>query len=1692
MAVSCTALEHQRGITPASASLRLQAAGLLGIAWCGLSQCRGMAAFVAHDPAASIGCLANGVRFVVYDHPRPMGRALIHVGVAVGSIHETDEQRGMAHMLEHCVFLGTKSFLRTEDVRAEFTALGASAFEGDSNAFTDFSDTVYVLEFPCRADVSGGPESGCSSALDAPERPAFLAEKMHRALRVLKEIVLEPLLSEEGERGDDGGPGSVSQGIETERAAVLSEAAMRNSVEWRIQQAATGLAHSETMLPRRFPIGVEAQIRGWTARNLREFHSKWYRPEHLTVRVVGDVCRESVLQAIVQVFGTRPRSALGKVDPKHIPGLADVVDRVDAGEKDLAGKAWVCGALPRRWTSSSAIAEAGGRCGFDLVIAPEPSSEVAVVKPSLERYVELPASSTLSSTCPVLLAPIARPGPCVPSLNAAELDVLGPAPECGEHSFDAAATCPVSIFRSSLLTHCAITLSCKVPLATERFLTREEADGALLDGVVSSLFDARSERIRLSAPEPPFVSASLSSGASSGEGCAYCDLDVVCVQASELEGHELGAYSAATKATDAWRGAGGLRASQVAAQALAKPRAAGLRPWRRWQASLAAGVRECVRLIAHGPELGELGGALLSTARSLRDAAAQQDEDDAGEVMSGIEESVATMSAIVSPAQGFALARPWLASAAAEPTVAAREVQERCALRFGFVLRAAEAARSFLQAEGIMCCDGGSQSDAALGDGARGGAQAAPPSGSASEPAGSLEARAATALGSMGEAVTILVAAPGDDSLSRHVWTDDTVSANDGPTPGCAEGDAACGAEAQSTLLSGLAARATGRRARLLEFADAADEEDQSASADTAEWDIPITCLEVLQALAAGLESVAAMSDQAMPDALLTDEALDAGAADFGAAMAKALRLEGDGGGPVVPSFPPAWLDMSSAVGTRLFGGKRAGEGAASLPLPPATSPIPEASHRVLNHSGGYALQRLSNGITVVMRPSKLQPNCCSVVASVQGGSSVEGPDGWQVRASESLPSGHWRPSRGSSELAMRVLSASGGCGLERKDVISACQAWGLSTSAWVSEESWHFAVTMDSAAMSGGSSSGTPWGSLLSLVQEASTADDSATHGEASPTPAPSSPSSLGCASAPLGASDRQAAVRTDASPTGETGAGSGPVARSSLQRALEVIAFSLNHTRPELAALVRERREVVLELRRGAMDVDRAAFFSLMSSALLDDDRLVSATARHAASVSMRDVAAAISRSWDPRAVTITLAGDFDLEQAESACVRFLGSITPASMANVALAALQDGAAQGDSACMAALVALPAASPAALLDAANREMCRCVAASQPGSSSVAGQPAAPLGSNPRRPLRATTLAALPMDRLRPPTATVARCGGASFHPLLSMAAHVSGTCVVVPDPEARASMQLLLATAPWFDDTLWSQAAEALQSDGGGNALTTWSEFRPEAWEGLAGHARASHFMHAQRCARIGTAALSNRLYRRLREELGLVYAVGAAPTTLVAYRGDGFMTVSLTPRPEHAAAALGATLEVLCDLASGRRPLSESEVAEVMEPQRHGLRSRAATDGYWLASAGGWVERGVPLLPSAAADALAATAALDAATIDAELRRQLCSASNAAPGQAGRASAAQAGAEPAAASPALTIHAAVSYAGAPDTQDPTELWGATVDGARAWLDEHGSRDGASAWTQGHPRAMGTAMALVAAGIAVWSSLP
>ncbi|KAA0157544.1 hypothetical protein FNF29_00120 [Cafeteria roenbergensis] len=869
---------------------------------------------------------------------------------------------------------------------------------------------------------------------------------MHRALRVLKEIVLEPLLSEEGERGDDGGPGSVSQGIETERAAVLSEAAMRNSVEWRIQQAATGLAHSETMLPRRFPIGVEAQIRGWTARNLREFHSKWYRPEHLTVRVVGDVCRESVLQAIVQVFGTRPRSALGKVDPKHIPGLADVVDRVDA---------------------------------------------------------------------------------------------------------------------------------------------------------------------------------------------------------------------------------------------------------------------------------------------------AQQDEDDAGEVMSGIEESVATMSAI-------------------------------------------------------------------------------------------------------------------------------------------------------STLLSGLAARATGRRARLLEFADAADEEDQSASADTAEWDIPITCLEVLQALAAGLESVAAMSDQAMPDALLTDEALDAGAADFGAAMAKALRLEGDGGGPVVPSFPPAWLDMSSAVGTRLFGGKRAGEGAASLPLPPATSPIPEASHRVLNHSGGYALQRLSNGITVVMRPSKLQPNCCSVVASVQGGSSVEGPDGWQVRASESLPSGHWRPSRGSSELAMRVLSASGGCGLERKDVISACQAWGLSTSAWVSEESWHFAVTMDSAAMSGGSSSGTPWGSLLSLVQEASTADDSATHGEASPTPAPSSPSSLGCASAPLGASDRQAAVRTDASPTGETGAGSGPVARSSLQRALEVIAFSLNHTRPELAALVRERREVVLELRRGAMDVDRAAFFSLMSSALLDDDRLVSATARHAASVSMRDVAAAISRSWDPRAVTITLAGDFDLEQAESACVRFLG------------------------------------------------------------------------------------------------------------------------------------------------------------------------------------------------------------LYRRLREELGLVYAVGAAPTTLVAYRGDGFMTVSLTPRPEHAAAALGATLEVLCDLASGRRPLSESEVAEVMEPQRHGLRSRAATDGYWLASAGGWVERGVPLLPSAAADALAATAALDAATIDAELRRQLCSASNAAPGQAGRASAAQAGAEPAAASPALTIHAAVSYAGAPDTQDPTELWGATVDGARAWLDEHGSRDGASAWTQGHPRAMGTAMALVAAGIAVWSSLP
>src|SRR5688500_11772497 len=96
------------------------------------------------DPAARFGQLENGVRYVVLTNREPRDRASLRLLVFAGSLHETENQRGLAHFLEHMAFNGSKHYPPGKLV--EFFQRMGMSFGADVNANTSFDRTIYHLE----------------------------------------------------------------------------------------------------------------------------------------------------------------------------------------------------------------------------------------------------------------------------------------------------------------------------------------------------------------------------------------------------------------------------------------------------------------------------------------------------------------------------------------------------------------------------------------------------------------------------------------------------------------------------------------------------------------------------------------------------------------------------------------------------------------------------------------------------------------------------------------------------------------------------------------------------------------------------------------------------------------------------------------------------------------------------------------------------------------------------------------------------------------------------------------------------------------------------------------------------------------------------------------------------------------------------------------------------------------------------------------------------------------------------------------------------------------------------------------------------------------------------------------------------------------------------------------------------------
>ncbi len=244
-------------------------------------------------PKLQRGTLANGLTYYIMQHPMPKGRALAWLAIDAGSVQEDDDQRGLAHVLEHMAFEGTKRFPKTAIVDW-FERIGMR-FGPDVNAYTGFDNTVYQLEVPTDDPVHLG------TALDVLRDWA-------------RDIEIQPA------------------SLERERKVVLEEWRRGRSVGERVAERQRAVLFEGTRYADRLPIGLPDTIEHAPQAAIERFYRDWYRPDAMAVIVIGDVDPTTVKSAIEARFAdltnptpSRPRIA-GGVPPAAPTRVAITAD----------------------------------------------------------------------------------------------------------------------------------------------------------------------------------------------------------------------------------------------------------------------------------------------------------------------------------------------------------------------------------------------------------------------------------------------------------------------------------------------------------------------------------------------------------------------------------------------------------------------------------------------------------------------------------------------------------------------------------------------------------------------------------------------------------------------------------------------------------------------------------------------------------------------------------------------------------------------------------------------------------------------------------------------------------------------------------------------------------------------------------------------------------------------------------------------------------------------------------------------------------------------------------------------------------------------------------------------------------------------------------------------------------------------
>jgi zinc protease len=261
------------------------------------------------DARITKGTLESGLTYYILPNKKPEKRAQMWLVVNTGSVLEDDDQRGLAHLVEHMAFQGTKRFPKQDIV--SFMEKSGMRFGADLNASTSFDETIYMLQIP--TDQDGQIDISLQILRDWSEAVTFDATELDR-----------------------------------ERGVVLEEWRLGRGAGMRMfdKQATIVLGPK---YGERITIGKPEIIEKAPRDTVMRFYKDWYRPDLMCVVAVGDFDAKAIEAKIKAEFGSQKKAESPRPRPAvEVPASAETRVSIETDPELTGTEITILSELPHR------------------------------------------------------------------------------------------------------------------------------------------------------------------------------------------------------------------------------------------------------------------------------------------------------------------------------------------------------------------------------------------------------------------------------------------------------------------------------------------------------------------------------------------------------------------------------------------------------------------------------------------------------------------------------------------------------------------------------------------------------------------------------------------------------------------------------------------------------------------------------------------------------------------------------------------------------------------------------------------------------------------------------------------------------------------------------------------------------------------------------------------------------------------------------------------------------------------------------------------------------------------------------------------------------------------------------------------------------------------------------------------------